>query len=146
MSSDHRSSEPSGAQLTLQVVRIVQCTLRASTHVCLQLTLHLGTFAAATAAAEAARLEAEGELLGDDLAVELDEFGRNTNLELKRELEQRATKRRKLLAVSQAQMHLVAAGDPFDAHDKDEADSSEIEEVRAFCDCSGSFNAESTVD
>lgn len=93
------------------------------------LLCHDGCHAAASAAAEAARLDAEGELLGDDLAVELDEFGRNTNLEQKRELDQRAKKRRKLLAVSQAQMHLVAAGDPFDAHDKDEADAADLEEV-----------------
>ncbi|KXZ48179.1 hypothetical protein GPECTOR_30g275 [Gonium pectorale] len=54
--------------------------------------------AAAGAAAAAAAAEAEDRLLDEEGPEELDEFGRNVNLQRRRELEERATARKRLLA------------------------------------------------
>lgn len=77
-----------------------------------------GATAAAAAAADSAAHTAESELLGSNLPVELDEFGRNINIEKKRELANRAQLRQRLLQHLQGLLkRMVDDGTvpPFDA-------------------------------
>ncbi|KAG2423252.1 hypothetical protein HYH02_015353 [Chlamydomonas schloesseri] len=68
------------------------------------------TAAAAGAAAEAAARDAEDKLLDEEGPVELDEFGRNVNLQRRRELEARAEGRKRLLAREGERLAAAAAG------------------------------------
>jgi hypothetical protein len=69
-----------------------------------------GAGAAAAAAAEAAAAAAEEKLLGLDLPIELDEFGRDANAEKKAELAQHAKQRRAHLEALERQFEAQAAG------------------------------------
>lgn len=69
-----------------------------------------GAQSAAATAAEVAAEAAEEKLLGLDLPVELDEFGRDMNAEKKAELADRAKQRRRRLEVLEQQLEQQQAG------------------------------------
>ncbi|GFR43325.1 hypothetical protein Agub_g4394, partial [Astrephomene gubernaculifera] len=66
--------------------------------------------AAATQAAEAAAEEAEERLLDEEGPEEVDEFGRNVNLQRRRELQERARARKRLLAAEGERLAAALAG------------------------------------
>ncbi|KAG2502106.1 hypothetical protein HYH03_000598 [Edaphochlamys debaryana] len=67
---------------------------------------------AASQAADAAARDAEDRLLDEEGPVELDEFGRNVNLQKRRELEERAVGRKRLLAMEGERLAKAVAGAP----------------------------------
>jgi GC-rich sequence DNA-binding factor len=89
-----------------------------------------GELGAAAAAADAAAAAAEEKLLGLDLPVELDEFGRDTNAERKAELAQRAKQRRQRLQALEQQLEAGrggAAGGPEQRFGEQTSEESEGE-------------------
>ncbi|KAL4419512.1 hypothetical protein ABPG77_002298 [Micractinium sp. CCAP 211/92] len=90
--------------------------------------------AAATSAAAAAAAAAEERLLGKDLPVELDEFGRDANAERRAELAQRAKQRQARLAALEQQWEQQRgqAGGPAEPHLGDDTTEESEGEVSHF--------------
>ncbi len=93
-----------------------------------------GAAEAATAAAEAAAAEAAASLMGDDDGPpELDEFGRNVNIEREREAKERGRRRLRVVASEARQAEAVArAEDAVRVDQQDETEGEDEAELRRY--------------